>query len=116
MHERRIRLEPDLVARTELMPLAEHGDHLLAAEFGEHLGLRSRRLNHDDLGLGAVIGDGEMLGPHAVDSGLAVGIGGRGCQRQLYALRPPETGAARRLEFSREENYPGGTPESGGET
>ena len=80
MDERRIGLQPDLVARIELVPFAEHGDDLLAAELGEHLGLRAGRLDHDDLGLRAVIGDGEMLGPDAVDRGLPVGIGGRRLQ------------------------------------
>src|SRR3954469_1137032 len=94
MYERRIRLEPHLVARTELMPLAEHGDDLLAAELGEDLGLRTGRLDHDDLGLGAVIGDGEMLGPHAVDRRLAVGIGGCRLERQLDAVRAFEEGTA----------------------
>src|ERR1700761_270641 len=54
MHQRRVRLEPDLVARTELVTLAEDRDDLLAAELGKHLGLRSRRLDHHDLGFGAV--------------------------------------------------------------
>src|SRR5436853_3714166 len=72
MHERRVRLEPDLVARTELMTLAEYGYDLLAAELGEHLRLRAGRLDHDDLGLRPVVSDGEMLGAHAVDHRLAV--------------------------------------------
>ena len=59
------------------MALAEHGDDLLAAELGEHLGFRTGRLDHDDLGLGAVVGDGEVLRPHAIDRGPAFGIGGR---------------------------------------
>ena len=59
------------------MALAEHGDDLFAAEFGKYLGLRSGRLNHDDLGFGAVIGDGEVLRPDAIDHGAAVGIGRR---------------------------------------
>ena len=40
MHECRVWLQPDLVARIELVTLAEYGDDLLAAELGEHLGFR----------------------------------------------------------------------------
>ena len=47
MHEPRIGLEPDLVARLELMALAEHGDDVRAADLGDHLQLGSGRL--DDL-------------------------------------------------------------------
>src|SRR2546429_7260507 len=83
MHERRVRLEPHPVARTELVALAEHGDDLLAAELGKHLGFRAGRLDNDDLGLRAIIGDGEVLGADAIDHRLAVGIGGRLRQRQL---------------------------------
>ena len=75
MDKRRIGFQADLVARIELMALAEHGNHLFAAETGEHLRLRTGGLDHDDLGLGAVIGDGEMFRPHAIDSGPSVGIG-----------------------------------------
>ena len=59
------------------MTFAEYRDDLLAAELGEDLGFRSGRLHHHDFGFGAVIGDGEMFGPHAVDRRPAVGIGGR---------------------------------------
>ena len=51
MDEPRIGFEPDLVARLELVALAEHGDDLLAAELGDDLGLRAGRLDHLDLGL-----------------------------------------------------------------
>src|SRR5262245_18195594 len=71
MHERRVRLEPDLVARRELVALAEHGDDLLASELGEHLGFRAGRLDHDNLSLRAVVGDGEMLGTDAINHRLA---------------------------------------------
>ena len=55
MHHPRIRLEPDPVARIELVALAEHRDDLLTAEPRKHLRLRSRGLDYDDLGLEAVI-------------------------------------------------------------
>src|SRR5450756_1776701 len=66
MDQRRIRLQPDPVARVELMALAEYRDDLLAAELGEDLGFRSGRFHHHDLGFGAVVGDREVLGPDAV--------------------------------------------------
>src|SRR5262249_59384830 len=99
MHERRVRFEPDPVAGIELVTLAEHGDHLFAAEIGEYLGFRTGRLDHDDLGLGAVIGDGEMLGPDAIDRRPSVGIGGRRFQRQGDTPRAPQSGAAAGLPF-----------------
>src|ERR1700704_2894642 len=67
--------EPDLVARLELVAFAEDGDHFLAAELGEHLRLRAGRLDHHDLGLGAVVGDRAVLGADAGDRGPAVGLG-----------------------------------------
>ena len=92
MHEPRIGLEPDPVARLELMAFAKHRDDVLAAQ--ARLDLRSGRLDHLDLGLGAVVGDREMLGPHAVDGEPAVGSGRRGRERQADAARPVEPGAA----------------------
>src|SRR5215470_15740725 len=100
MHERRVRLEPDLVARGELMTLAEHGNDLLAAEFGEYLGFRAGRLDHDDLGFRAVVGDGEMLRTDAIDHRLAVGIAGCLCERQLDAVRPLERSRTVHLQLS----------------
>jgi len=76
MHERRIGLQPDLVARIELVPLAEYGDDLFAAELGEDLGLRAGRLDHDDLGFSTIIGNREMLGPHAIDGRLPSELAG----------------------------------------
>src|SRR3954463_316406 len=49
----RVRLQPDPVARIKPMALSEHRDDLLAAEPGEYLDLRARRLDHDDLRVGA---------------------------------------------------------------
>ena len=87
MHKPRVRLEPDLIARLELMALAKHGNDFFAAEFGEDLGLRAGRLDHDDFGLGAVVGDGEMLGTDAVNRGASVAAGRRAGERQLDAVR-----------------------------
>src|SRR6185503_1457374 len=87
MHERRVRLQPNLVARIELVTFAEYGDDLLAAEFGEHLRFRAGRLDHDDLGFGAVVSDGEVLGANAVDRGTAIRRSRRALDRQLDAVR-----------------------------
>src|SRR5258708_20726306 len=91
MDERWVRFQPDLVARIELMTLAEHGDDLLAAELGEYLRLRAGRLDHDDLGFGAVVRDSKMLRPDAVHRRPAVGIGRRRRQRQFHAVRALES-------------------------
>src|SRR5690242_4393468 len=82
MNELRIWLEPDLVARLELVTFAEHRDDLFAAKLGDNLNFGAGRLDHLDGGLGAVIGDDEMLGPHAVDRGASIAAGRRGGQRQ----------------------------------
>ena len=44
MNHGRIGLQPDLVARVELMTLAEHGHDLLTAELRKNLRLGIRRL------------------------------------------------------------------------
>ena len=100
MHERRIGFEPDLVARLELVTFAEHRDDFLAAELGEDLRLRAGRLDHHDFGFGAVVGDGEVLGPDAVDRGPAVGIGGRRRQRKFHAVRAVEADLAVRPDIA----------------
>src|SRR5260221_9683627 len=82
------------------MTLTEHGDDLLAAELGEYLGFRAGRLDHDDLGLGALIRDGEMLGPDAVDRPPAFGIGGHRGDPQLPPTRALETRPALRLRLA----------------
>ena len=76
MHECRVWLQPDLVARVELMTFAEYGDDLLAAELGEHLRFRTGRLDDHDLGFDALIGKLEMLRPNAVDHGAAFDVAG----------------------------------------
>src|SRR3984885_3715224 len=103
MNQRRFWFQPDPVARLELMTLAEDGDDLFAAELGEHLRFRSRRFDHHDFRLRAIIGNREMLRPHAIDRGPAVRIGRRRRQRQLHAVRPFETGAAVGLDLAFEE-------------
>src|SRR5215471_926013 len=77
MHERGVGFQADLVARIELVALAEHRDHLLAAEIGENLRFGAGRLDDDDFGFGAVIGNGEVLGTDAIDRGSAVRSGRR---------------------------------------
>src|ERR1700710_2452138 len=103
MNERGIWFKPDLVARIELMTFAEYRDHLLAAELGEHLGLRPRRLHHHDLGFRAVVRDGEMLGPDTVDRRPAVGIRRCSGQRQLPAVRALEARTAIPLDLAVQE-------------
>src|ERR1700731_2267582 len=71
MDEGWVRLQPDLVARIELMTLAEHGDDLLAAELGKDLGFRTSRLDHDDLRFRAVVRHGEGPGADAGHRGPA---------------------------------------------
>src|SRR3954470_16637809 len=100
MDERGIWFKPDLVARIELMAFAEYRDRLLAAELGEHLRFRSCRFHHHDFGFCAVVRDGEMLGPDPVDRRLAVGIGWRSRERQFYAVRSLEAGAAIHLDLA----------------
>src|SRR5581483_2484213 len=72
MDKPRVRLEPDLVARLELMAFAEHRDDFFAAELGDDLQLRPCRLDHLDLGVGAVVGKHKMLRPHAAQRRAAV--------------------------------------------
>src|SRR3954471_17933474 len=82
MPQTRIGFEPDLVARLELVALAKHRDDVLAAQFRHHLDFRAGRLDHLDGGLGAVVGDGEMLRPNAADDRAAVR---RGCPLEADA-------------------------------
>jgi len=51
----------DLLAGIDFVAVAEHRDDVLGADAGDDLRLRSRRLDHDHLGLDAVIGEFEML-------------------------------------------------------
>ena len=81
MHEPGIGFEPDLVARLERMAFAECGDDLGIAEIGDNLDFRAGRLDHLDHGLGTVVIDDEMFGPHAVDRIAAVAAARRGSQR-----------------------------------
>ena len=77
MNEARIGFKPDLVARPELVSFAKHRDDFLAAEFGDDLGLRARRLDDLHLRFGAVVGDDEMLRADAVNRRPPVGSTGR---------------------------------------
>src|SRR5262249_863212 len=65
-------LEPDLVARFEVVAFAEHRDDVVAAELGGDLQFGAGRLDHQHFGLGAVLGDDEVLRPDAVDDGMPV--------------------------------------------
>ena len=68
------------------MTFAKHGDDLFAAQLGDDLRFRPRRLDHYDLGLGAVVRDGEVLGTDAIHGRPALGIGGRTTQWQLHTI------------------------------
>src|SRR5579872_7535354 len=115
MHDRRIWLEPDLVAWIELVTLAENRDNLFAAELGEDLGFRSGRLDHHDFGFGAVVRNGEMLRPHPVDHRPSVRIDGRGSKRQVDAVWSVENGAAVDLDLALQEVHRRRTDETGDE-
>src|ERR1051325_3789549 len=88
MHETRIGLEPDLVARLECMALAKHRDHLLVAELGDDLNFRAGRLDHLDLRRRAVLGERKMLGPDPAGDGAAIPGSPRG------GARPPGAAGA----------------------
>src|SRR3954447_12094833 len=107
MHKRRIGFQPDLVARIELMTLAEHRDDLLSAKLGEDLGFRTRRLDDDDLSFRPVVSNREVLGPDAIDGGPAFRIGGCRGQRQLDAVLALETSPAVRPDPALEKNSRG---------
>src|SRR3954454_1537689 len=107
--------KPDLVARIELMAFAEHGDDLFAAEPRKHLRLRAGRLDYDDLGFRAVVGQRKMLRPHAVDRRLAVAIRRRTGNRQLDAVRPFEERRAVDLELAMQKVHRRRADETGDE-
>src|SRR6201981_1006231 len=86
MRQAWIRLEPDLVARFEVVAFAEHRDDVVAAELGGDLQFRAGRLDHQPLGFGAVLGDGEVLRPDAVDDGMPVAAVRRSQQRQTHPV------------------------------
>src|SRR5690348_1520948 len=92
MHKAGIGFEPDLVARLESVTFPEGGDDFGAADMGDDLRLRAGRLDDVDGRLGAVVGDGEVLRPHAIDRGPAVRAAGRRRKRQPRAARPFEAG------------------------
>ena len=72
--------------------------------------LRAGRLDHLNLGLGAVVGDDEMLGPDAVDRGPAVAAGRRRAERQRDAARPGEPGRAVRADRAACRKFIAGEP------
>src|SRR5215212_5153686 len=115
MHEGRIGFQPDLVARIELMTLAEHRDDLLSAKLGEDLGFRTGRLDDDDLGFRPVVSNSEVFGPDAIDGRPAFRIGGGRRQRQLDAVWALETSAAVRLDLAFEKIHRGRADKAGDE-
>src|SRR6516162_8120691 len=94
MRQSWIWLEPDLVARFEVVAFAEHRDDIVAAELGGDLQFGAGRLDHQHLGLGAVLRDDEVLRPDAVDDGMSVAAVRRRQQRQTHAVDAREFQAA----------------------
>src|SRR5712691_4387615 len=94
MDELRIGFEPDLVARLEIVALAEDGDDVVTGEPRRDLDFGSRRLDDDDLARRAVIGKREMFGPDAIDSGPPVGTGRLSGERKLDSVGRLEGGGA----------------------
>src|ERR1035437_2359148 len=90
MHEPGIGFEPDLVARLERMTFAESCNDLGIAELGDNLDFRTGRLNHLDHRLRAIVGNGEVLRPYAIDRFAAVAARRRRGQRQARAAAPLE--------------------------
>src|SRR5499426_3716932 len=86
MRQSWIWLEPDLVARFEVVAFAEHRDDVVAAELGGDLQFGAGRLDHQHLGFGAVVGDDEVLRPNAIDDGMPVAAVRRRQQRQTHAV------------------------------
>ena len=66
----------------------------LAAKLGDDLDLGSGRLDHLDSRFGAVVGDAEVLGPHAVDRWPAVAVARRRASGKRDAAGAFELGAA----------------------
>src|SRR5438067_6142761 len=98
----RIGIEPDLVARLEIVAFAEDGDDLIDADFGSDLQFGAGGFDHEHLGFGAVLGNDEVFRPDAVDPGPSVAA--RRCrkQRQAHAAGAfefqPAVGADRAIE------------------
>src|SRR5450830_146564 len=85
MHESGIGFEPDLVARLEGMAFAKGCDDLGIAELGDDLNFRTGRLDDPDHGFGTIVGDGEVLGPHAIDRFATLAAARRCGERQARA-------------------------------
>src|SRR5262249_40074624 len=98
----RIGVEPDLVARLEIVAFAEAGDDPLAAKFGGDLKFGAGGLDDEHLGFRAAVGNDEVFRPDAVDHASSVAAGGRGQQRQTHAVGAfefePAVGADRAVE------------------
>ena len=76
------------------MAFAEHRDDVVAAELGDDLHLGAGRLDHLDLGFGAVVGEDEMLRPDAVDRGATVAARRRRGERQARRRSAPSNASA----------------------
>src|SRR4029078_10639778 len=87
MDKPRIGLEPDLVARLEGMALTKCGDDVDATKLRNDLNLRAGWLDHQNSGVGPVVGNNEMLGARAVDGRLSIAASWRGSNRQPCSTR-----------------------------
>src|SRR4029079_19130773 len=94
MDEARVWLGPDLVARLELVALAEHRADVAAAKLGDDMKLRAGGLHYLHFGFGAVIGESGMVGPYAEECRSSVASRGRGAERKLASRRSLEGDAA----------------------
>src|SRR5579875_3998844 len=93
MHEPRIGPESNLIARPELVTLAEHRDDFLTPHFCDDVKLRAGRFDDLHLGLGAIARQGEMLRPDAADDRAAVAVGGHMVERKPDTVAAIENGA-----------------------
>src|ERR1700682_28745 len=103
MDELRIGFEPDLVARLEIVALAEDRDDVVTGEPRRDLDFGARRLDDDDLARRAVVGEREMFGPNTVDRGPPIRAGRLSGKRQFDSVGRFEGGGAVRADAALEE-------------
>src|SRR5579872_3592549 len=105
--------KPDFIARLETMAFAEHCDNVLPAELGGDLNFRAGRLDHLDHRLRTVIGNGEVLGPNAINRWPAARCSRRRRERQVHIISADEFGLAVAADRTFEEIHGGRTDEAG---
>src|SRR4051812_16547298 len=85
------RLEPDHLARREMMAFAEQRQDIAATDMHEHHGFRAGRLDDADLALETVVGEIEMFRPDPVGDVLAFRDPMAGADRQQRAVGVDES-------------------------